>query len=88
MHRTVTKLFVRDIYLCKFLDFKSIHEHEIYIDILCLCYNVTWLLALFGPFCSPHTALIVPLLLYVHHVNTVEPLLYDHPQNHIDVVVV
>ena len=28
MHRTVTKLFVRDIYLCKFLDFKSIHEHE------------------------------------------------------------
>ena len=28
VHRTVTKLFVRDIYLCKFLDFKLIHEHE------------------------------------------------------------
>ena len=38
MHRTVTELFVRDIDLCKFLDFKSIHEHddEHYIDI-CLC---------------------------------------------------
>ena len=33
VHRTVTELFVRDIYVCKFLDFKSIHEHEKYIDI-------------------------------------------------------
>ena len=30
------KLFIRDIYLCKLLDFKSIHEHEKYIDI-CPC---------------------------------------------------
>ena len=22
------------------------------------------------PFCCPHTALIVPLLLYVHHINS------------------
>ena len=36
VHRTVTKLFVRDIYLYKFLDFESIHEHEKCIDI-CLC---------------------------------------------------
>ena len=34
VHRTVTELFVRDLYVCKFLDFKSIHEHEKYIDIL------------------------------------------------------
>ena len=27
-------------------------------------------LALFVPFCCPHTALIVPLLLYVHHINS------------------
>ena len=27
-------------------------------------------LALFVPFGCPHTALIVPLLLYVHHVNS------------------
>ena len=43
MHRTVTKLFVRDIYLCKFLDFKSIHEHEKYIDIMSLFTNVIML---------------------------------------------
>ena len=80
VHRTVTELFVRDIYFCKLLDFKSIHEHEKYIDIcLCLLINVTvnamydghtWLLALFCPFCCPHTALIVPLLLSVHRVNS------------------
>ena len=62
----VTKLFVGDIYLCKFLDFKSIHEHEKYIDISLF----TWHLALFGPFCCPHSALIVPFLLYVYRVNT------------------
>ena len=37
-HRTVTELFVRDIYLCKFLDFKSIHEHEKCIDIYAFVY--------------------------------------------------
>ena len=61
MHGTVTKLFVRDVYLCKFLDFKSIYEHEKYIDICPLFTNVTWRLALLGSFCCPHTALIVPL---------------------------
>ena len=33
MHRTVTELIVPDIYLCKLFDFKSVHEHEQYIDI-------------------------------------------------------
>ena len=36
MHRIVTELFVLDIYLCIFLEFKSIHEHGQYIDI-CFC---------------------------------------------------
>ena len=44
VHRTVTELFVRDIYLCKFLDFKSLHEHEKYIDVMPLFTNVIMLL--------------------------------------------
>ena len=32
----VSELFVCDLYVCKFLHFKSIHEHEKYIGI-CFC---------------------------------------------------
>ena len=62
----------RHLLKCKFLDFKSIHEHEKYIDIcLCLLMLLSYMvLALFCPFCCPHTELIVPLLLSVHRVNS------------------
>ena len=67
MHRTVTKLFIRDIYLCKFLDFKSIHEHEKYISTYALVYLT--LSSVWSFLLSTHSV-DLHLLLYVHHVNS------------------
>ena len=51
VYRMVTELFVRDIYLYKFLDFQSIHEHEKYIDIW-LCLLMLYCYVAFSPVLS------------------------------------